>query len=149
MSSPWTVPQDLTCCTHNQADSRSQQVSGYKKANACVCQLNSTMWVFPAQKFKYVLEEVHTCEESLNNLQEEVRTHVALFYSPLLLKHKYQLQYYCFIIYNFFIITYTIYWYVIFKCMCYWSLYFHIIPLPPSTDLFLNNKKICRIHIEN
>uniref|UniRef100_A0A3B4F314 Olfactomedin-like n=1 Tax=Pundamilia nyererei TaxID=303518 RepID=A0A3B4F314_9CICH len=96
---------------------RSQRVSGYKKANACVCQLNSTMWLFPAQKFKYVLEEVHTCEGSLNNLQEEVRTHVALFYSPLLLKHKYQLQYYCFIIYNFFIITYTIYWYVIFKCI--------------------------------
>uniref|UniRef100_A0A3B4F4B7 Olfactomedin-like domain-containing protein n=1 Tax=Pundamilia nyererei TaxID=303518 RepID=A0A3B4F4B7_9CICH len=56
--------------------STSQRVSGYKKANACVCQLNSTMWVFPAQKFKYVLEEVHTCEESLNNLQEEVRTHL-------------------------------------------------------------------------
>ncbi|XP_026032650.1 olfactomedin-like [Astatotilapia calliptera] len=54
------------------ADSQSQRVSGYKKANACVCQLNSTMWVFPAQKFKYVLEEVHTCEESLNNLQEEL-----------------------------------------------------------------------------
>uniref|UniRef100_A0A3Q4N7F2 Olfactomedin-like n=1 Tax=Neolamprologus brichardi TaxID=32507 RepID=A0A3Q4N7F2_NEOBR len=56
--------------------STSQRVSGYKKSNACVCQLNSTMWLFPAQKFKYVLEEVHTCEESLNNLQEEVRTHL-------------------------------------------------------------------------
>ncbi|XP_035770057.1 uncharacterized protein LOC118455363 [Neolamprologus brichardi] len=30
------------------------------------------MWLFPAQKFKYVLEEVHTCEGSLNNLQEEL-----------------------------------------------------------------------------
>uniref|UniRef100_A0A3Q4GNI0 Olfactomedin-4-like n=1 Tax=Neolamprologus brichardi TaxID=32507 RepID=A0A3Q4GNI0_NEOBR len=71
---------------------RSQRVSGYKKSNACVCQLNSTMWLFPAQKFKYVLEEVHTCEGSLNNLQEEVRTHVALFYSLLLLKQKYYLR---------------------------------------------------------
>uniref|UniRef100_A0A669D7X6 Olfactomedin-like domain-containing protein n=1 Tax=Oreochromis niloticus TaxID=8128 RepID=A0A669D7X6_ORENI len=51
--------------------STSQRVSGYKKANTCVCQLNSTMWLFPAQKFKYVLEELHTCEGSLNNLQEE------------------------------------------------------------------------------
>uniref|UniRef100_A0A3P8NL93 Olfactomedin-like domain-containing protein n=1 Tax=Astatotilapia calliptera TaxID=8154 RepID=A0A3P8NL93_ASTCA len=58
--------------TTSLADSQSQQVSGYKKANACVCQLNSTMWLFPAQKFKYVLEEVHTCEGSLNNLQEEL-----------------------------------------------------------------------------
>uniref|UniRef100_A0A3P9CFK4 Olfactomedin n=1 Tax=Maylandia zebra TaxID=106582 RepID=A0A3P9CFK4_9CICH len=69
--------------------STSQRVSGYKKANACVCQLNSTMWVFPAQKFKYVLEEVHTCEESLNNLQEEVRTHL---YALLLHKHVNKMQ---------------------------------------------------------
>uniref|UniRef100_A0A3P9DK96 Olfactomedin-like domain-containing protein n=1 Tax=Maylandia zebra TaxID=106582 RepID=A0A3P9DK96_9CICH len=69
--------------------STSQRVSGYKKANACVCQLNSTMWLFPAQKFKYVLEEVHTCEESLNNLQEEVRTHL---YAEKLHKHVNKMQ---------------------------------------------------------
>ncbi|XP_030587817.1 olfactomedin-like [Archocentrus centrarchus] len=54
------------------ADSQSQRVSGYKKSNACACEVNSTAWLFPAQQFLGVLGEVATCQKSLNDLQEEL-----------------------------------------------------------------------------
>ncbi|XP_061578505.1 olfactomedin-like [Cololabis saira] len=50
----------------------AQRVLGQKKSGACVCEVNSTMWSFPAARFEDVLLQVHTCEGSLNNLQEQV-----------------------------------------------------------------------------
>ncbi|XP_041853931.1 olfactomedin-like [Melanotaenia boesemani] len=53
-------------------DGQTQQVSGVKKSGICVCEVNSTMWSFPAVKFEAVLQQVQTCEGSLYNLQEQV-----------------------------------------------------------------------------
>ena len=50
-------------------------MSGLKKSGVCVCELNSTMWSFPDAKFEAVLQQVETCEGSLNKLLEQVGTH--------------------------------------------------------------------------
>lgn len=49
---------------------------GLKKDDSCVCEVNSTMWLFPAVKYEAVLQQVQACEGSLNNLLEQVRIHV-------------------------------------------------------------------------
>ncbi|KAM6937958.1 olfactomedin-like [Xenentodon cancila] len=51
---------------------QAQRVLGQKKSNVCVCEVNSTMWSFPAVRFEAVLQQVYTCQGSLNNLQEQV-----------------------------------------------------------------------------
>ncbi|XP_063766287.1 olfactomedin-like isoform X2 [Eleginops maclovinus] len=50
----------------------AQHVSGQKKNGACVCDVNSTMWSFPTGEYKATLQQVTTCEESLNSLQDKV-----------------------------------------------------------------------------
>ena len=59
-----------------QGDSQAQRVTGKKKNDTCACEVNSTMWSFPVVKYEAVLQQVETCEGSLNNLQEQVRTKV-------------------------------------------------------------------------
>ncbi|XP_072241387.1 olfactomedin-like [Leuresthes tenuis] len=53
-------------------DGQAQRVPGLKKSGVCVCELNSTMWSFPDAKFEAVLQQVETCEGSLNKLREQV-----------------------------------------------------------------------------
>ncbi|XP_069018406.1 olfactomedin-like isoform X1 [Embiotoca jacksoni] len=53
-------------------DGRAQRVSGQMKKGSCVCEVNSTMWLFPALKYEALLQQVQTCEGSLNQLQEQV-----------------------------------------------------------------------------
>ncbi|XP_047452837.1 olfactomedin-like [Mugil cephalus] len=50
----------------------AQDATAQKKPAACVCQVNSTLWLFPAQKYEAVLEQVETCEGSVNKLQQQV-----------------------------------------------------------------------------
>lgn len=54
-------------------DGQAQHVVGQKKKDACACEVNSTMWSFPALKYEAVLQQVESCEGSLNNLQEQVQ----------------------------------------------------------------------------
>ncbi|XP_053175964.1 olfactomedin-like [Scomber japonicus] len=54
-------------------DSQAQRVVGKKNNDACACEVNSTMWSFPVVKYEAVLQQVETCEGSLNNLQEQVQ----------------------------------------------------------------------------
>ncbi|KAL3062117.1 hypothetical protein OYC64_010097 [Pagothenia borchgrevinki] len=53
-------------------ESQAQHVSGQKKDGACVCEVNSNMWSFPAEEYKAALQQVTSCEESLNSLQHQV-----------------------------------------------------------------------------
>ncbi|KAM9376493.1 olfactomedin-like [Pholidichthys leucotaenia] len=52
--------------------SQAQRVSGLQKNDACLCEVNSTMWSFPAVKYESVLQQVQTCEGFLRNLLEQV-----------------------------------------------------------------------------
>ncbi|KAM9376144.1 olfactomedin-like [Pholidichthys leucotaenia] len=62
-----------TCVSVKRRDaSQSHHASGLKKANSCACQVNYTMWMFPAGKYQAVQGQVETCEGSLKNLQEQV-----------------------------------------------------------------------------
>ncbi|XP_047452888.1 olfactomedin [Mugil cephalus] len=54
-------------------DGQAQKVLGQKKNDLCVCEVNSTLWSFPAVKYEAVLEQVETCEGSLTNLQQQVK----------------------------------------------------------------------------
>ncbi|CAK6969195.1 olfactomedin-like [Scomber scombrus] len=54
-------------------DGQAQRVAGKKKNDVCACEVNSTMWSFPVVKYEAVLQQVETCEGSLNNLQEQVQ----------------------------------------------------------------------------
>ncbi|XP_039902937.1 olfactomedin-like [Simochromis diagramma] len=56
------------------SDSQAQRVLGLKKNDSCVCEVNSTVWSFPVVKYETVLQQVHTCEGSLNSLAEQVNT---------------------------------------------------------------------------
>ncbi|XP_028287086.1 olfactomedin-like isoform X2 [Parambassis ranga] len=53
-------------------DGQTLHVSGQKNKNKCVCEVNSTLWSFPALQYEEVLMQVQICEGSLKNLQEQV-----------------------------------------------------------------------------
>ncbi|XP_071750810.2 olfactomedin-like [Centroberyx gerrardi] len=53
-------------------DSQAQRVSGQEKGGSCVCAVNSSMWSFPVVKYDAVLQQVQSCEDSVNNLQTRV-----------------------------------------------------------------------------
>ncbi|KAM4572533.1 olfactomedin-like [Odontesthes bonariensis] len=53
-------------------DGQAQRVFGQKKDGSCRCEVNSTVWSFPAVKYEAVLQQVQTCEGSLRDLQEQV-----------------------------------------------------------------------------
>lgn len=59
-------------CVCLQVDGQNLRVSGQKTKNECVCEVNSTLWSFPALQYEDVLLKVQICERSLNNLQEKV-----------------------------------------------------------------------------
>ncbi|KAF5893466.1 olfactomedin-4-like, partial [Clarias magur] len=46
-------------------------VSGQEKNDACVCDVNSSIWGFPAAKYDAVLELVQNCQDSLQKLQAQ------------------------------------------------------------------------------
>nr|XP_015820795.2 olfactomedin [Nothobranchius furzeri] len=53
-------------------EGRAQRVLGLKKDDSCQCEVNSTMWSFPALEYEAVLQQVQHCEGSLSSLQEQV-----------------------------------------------------------------------------
>lgn len=61
-------------CVWTQEDGRAQRVLGMKKDDSCLCEVNSTMWLFPSMKFEMVLQKVQTCEGTLSSLQQQVGT---------------------------------------------------------------------------
>lgn len=50
-----------------------QRFAGLKKADSCLCQVNSSVWAFPALKFEEVQQLVQDCEVSLEQLDDKVR----------------------------------------------------------------------------
>uniref|UniRef100_A0A3B5MTP1 Olfactomedin-like domain-containing protein n=1 Tax=Xiphophorus couchianus TaxID=32473 RepID=A0A3B5MTP1_9TELE len=52
-----------------------------KKSDSCQCDVNTTIWSFPALKYESVQQQVETCETSLHGLQGQVRTE-DYFYGP-------------------------------------------------------------------
>ncbi|XP_051239222.1 olfactomedin [Dicentrarchus labrax] len=54
-------------------DGQAQRVSGVRKNGTCACEVNSTLWSFPAVKYEAVLQQVESCGGSLNTLQEQVK----------------------------------------------------------------------------
>ncbi|XP_015248969.1 PREDICTED: olfactomedin-4-like [Cyprinodon variegatus] len=53
-------------------DGHAHRVLGMKKNGSCQCEVNSTMWSFPALDYEAVLLQVQTCEGSLNSLDEQL-----------------------------------------------------------------------------
>ncbi|XP_047203357.1 olfactomedin-4-like [Girardinichthys multiradiatus] len=53
-------------------DGHTQRVLGQNKDGSCHCEVNSTMWSFPALKYEAVLLQVQTCKGSLSSLQEQM-----------------------------------------------------------------------------
>ncbi|XP_029290756.1 olfactomedin [Cottoperca gobio] len=56
----------------SSGDGKAQHVSGQKKNGSCVCEVNSNMWSFPAVNYNAMLQQVQSCEGSLNSLQEKL-----------------------------------------------------------------------------
>ncbi|KAM4734619.1 olfactomedin-4-like [Anableps anableps] len=50
----------------------AQLIVGQKRSGSCECNVNTTMWLFPALRYEAVLQQVETCEESLHSLQGQV-----------------------------------------------------------------------------
>uniref|UniRef100_A0A8C8DN61 Olfactomedin 4-like 2 n=1 Tax=Oryzias sinensis TaxID=183150 RepID=A0A8C8DN61_9TELE len=46
----------------------TQRVLGKKEGSSCQCEVNSTLWLFPAGKFEAALQQVQTCEANVMNL---------------------------------------------------------------------------------
>ncbi|XP_049340405.1 olfactomedin-4 isoform X2 [Astyanax mexicanus] len=53
---------------------RAQKVQGEEKDGSCVCQVNSTIWAFPAIKYEEVTKLLQTSQTSLQNFQLQVVT---------------------------------------------------------------------------
>ncbi|XP_070687051.1 olfactomedin-like [Pempheris klunzingeri] len=56
----------------SSGDGQAQRVLGQQKNGSCVCPVDSNLWSFPAVKYESVLQQVVSCDGSLNNLQEQV-----------------------------------------------------------------------------
>ncbi|XP_034734488.1 olfactomedin-like [Etheostoma cragini] len=56
----------------SSGDGQAERVTGVKKDGSCVCEVNSTMWAFPAVSYEAVMLQVQSCEGSLSSLQEQV-----------------------------------------------------------------------------
>uniref|UniRef100_A0A3Q3KP69 Olfactomedin-like domain-containing protein n=1 Tax=Monopterus albus TaxID=43700 RepID=A0A3Q3KP69_MONAL len=55
-------------------DGHAQYVLGHFGDNgSCVCKVNSNMWSFPAVKYEAVMQQIQSCEVSLNNLDKQVK----------------------------------------------------------------------------
>lgn len=65
-----------------QDGGHAQRVSGQRSNGSCVCEVNSGTWSFPVGKFEAVLQQVHSCEGTLNNLQKKVKTLSASVFIP-------------------------------------------------------------------
>ncbi|KAJ8333671.1 hypothetical protein SKAU_G00409900 [Synaphobranchus kaupii] len=55
----------------NEVDG-TQRVKGQWKADACVCNVNTTQWDFPAQMFEGVSQHVQSCGDFLGKMQAQV-----------------------------------------------------------------------------
>ncbi|XP_061578335.1 olfactomedin-like [Cololabis saira] len=53
-------------------DGQAQRVLGMRSNGSCLCEVNSTMWLFPSGKFQAFSQQVQTCEGALITLQEKV-----------------------------------------------------------------------------
>ncbi|KAJ7997789.1 hypothetical protein DPEC_G00215770 [Dallia pectoralis] len=53
-------------------DGDAQRFAGVKKNDVCSCQVNSSVWAFPAKKFEGVMHLVEKCGESLELLEAQV-----------------------------------------------------------------------------
>ncbi|XP_072519413.1 olfactomedin-4-like isoform X2 [Salminus brasiliensis] len=51
---------------------QTQRVQGQEKNGLCVCEVNSTIWAFPAVKYEKVTQLLQTSEASLHKLQLQV-----------------------------------------------------------------------------
>ncbi|XP_032378307.1 olfactomedin-4-like [Etheostoma spectabile] len=56
----------------SSGDGQAERVPGVKKDGSCVCEVNSTLWAFPAVSYEAVMLQVQSCEGSLSRLQEQV-----------------------------------------------------------------------------
>ncbi|XP_044049508.1 uncharacterized protein LOC122874965 isoform X2 [Siniperca chuatsi] len=56
-----------------KGDGQTQRASGQKKNGLCVCAVDSNLWSFLVLKYEAVLQQVLSCEGSLNNLQEQLK----------------------------------------------------------------------------
>ncbi|KAF7654177.1 hypothetical protein LDENG_00072930 [Lucifuga dentata] len=54
-------------------DSQAQRVFGHKSNGSCVCEVDPSAWSFPAVKYEAVLQHFQSCDDSLNNLQTQVK----------------------------------------------------------------------------
>ncbi|KAG9272024.1 olfactomedin-4-like [Astyanax mexicanus] len=61
-------------CVCLQEVVRAQKVQGEEKDGSCVCQVNSTIWAFPAIKYEEVTKLLQTSQTSLQNFQLQVVT---------------------------------------------------------------------------
>ncbi|XP_068168781.1 olfactomedin-like [Antennarius striatus] len=52
--------------------SQAQRVLGLRRNGSCVCPVDFSRWSFPALKYEAVLQQIQTCEVSLDALQEQV-----------------------------------------------------------------------------
>ncbi|XP_028307579.1 olfactomedin-like [Gouania willdenowi] len=69
-----------TChCAGLEVNGPTQRISGIRKGDSCVCQVNSTIWAFPVRKYETVLNELQTCEGSLKNLEEQLDISIQQF----------------------------------------------------------------------
>ncbi|XP_077452538.1 olfactomedin-like [Stigmatopora argus] len=49
-----------------------QHVLGHIKNGSCACEVNTTMWLFPAKTYEATLLQIESCEDSLKRLQKQV-----------------------------------------------------------------------------
>ncbi|KAG7468488.1 hypothetical protein MATL_G00143280 [Megalops atlanticus] len=50
----------------------TQRVEGQQLVDSCLCEVDTTLWDFPAQMFENVSDTVQTCRDSLEKLQAQV-----------------------------------------------------------------------------
>ncbi|KAM9854631.1 olfactomedin-4-like [Aulostomus maculatus] len=54
-------------------DGQAQRVPGQKKNGICTCEVSTDTWTFPAVRYESILQQVQSCESSLEKLEEQVQ----------------------------------------------------------------------------
>ncbi|XP_072291828.1 olfactomedin-like isoform X2 [Eucyclogobius newberryi] len=52
---------------------RGERVMGMTRGGACVCSVDSGPWAFPVQQYESILQQLDTCEDSLQSLSQQVQ----------------------------------------------------------------------------
>ncbi|KAI7812140.1 putative olfactomedin-4-like, partial [Triplophysa rosa] len=55
---------------------QAQKFPGQQDNDACVCELSSSIWAFPAKRFEEIEKQVNICDDNLKDFKEKIKNNI-------------------------------------------------------------------------